>query len=400
MIVRQSYLDKIKPFIGRPIVKAITGLRRVGKSFFLRQLMALLKEDGVAEENILYIDMEQVKFDFIRDYRDLHRYVEEKSAHLCGKIYVFIDEIQVIEQWERTIASWSGCGERYDCIITGSNSTMFSSELATLLTGRYVEITIYPLSFKEFLLFFPEYTDDEKALEVYLRYGGMPSLRVLEELTDETVVSILSNVQDSIVLKDIVQRKNVRNIGLLEKISRFAYDNIGQALSASGISNYLKNQKINANVQSILNYLEALKETQLFSAPLRYDIKGKRYLDVNEKYYATDLGLRMATIGYRMDDIAQLIENVVYNELCRRYDSVRVGMIDALEVDFIVEKNHIPEYFQVTHSCHDPKTLERETRSLLAIQDNYAKTVITLLPTLGAEHKGIRFMSLRDFLLS
>ncbi len=401
MIRRSHYLDKIKPWMGKPVVKAITGLRRVGKSCFLRQMMEILREQGVPEKNIISIDKEQISFDFIRSYRDLYDYVEEKIASVEGKVFLFLDEVQEIEQWERTVASWSGRGERFDVTITGSNSTMFSGELATLLTGRYIQFSIHPLSFKEFLMFHPEYEKADNALDMYLRYGGMPGLRILETLNDEMVGSVLANIQDSIVLKDIVRRKKIRDVGFLANLMRFVYDNVGQNLSALAIAKYLKSQRVNANVQGVLNYLSALEESQLFTRPRRYDIKGKVHLAVNDKFYAEDLGLRYASVGFRVNDIAQVIENAVYNELKRRFDSVSVGEVDSFEIDFVAEKNRKPEYFQVTLNCTDAQTFERETRSLLSVRDNYPKTVVSYYPPVGhPDYQGIRFVSLRDFLLA
>lgn len=221
MIIRQEYLDRIQPFIGKPVIKAVTGLRRVGKSVFIRQIINQLKQNGIAEKNIVYVDIESLEFDFIRTYQDLNRYLQDKTAGVAGKIYVFIDEIQDISEWERTIASWSGQPDRYDVTITGSNSTMFSGQLSTKLTGRYIEFPIYPLSLREFRDFFPEFSDNEKLFDNYLRYGGLPGLRILDELRDETVLPFLRSIHDTIVLKDIVARRNIRNTSLLADICRF-----------------------------------------------------------------------------------------------------------------------------------------------------------------------------------
>ncbi len=400
MIKRQYYLDKIKPYMAKPIIKAVTGMRRAGKSVFIRQLIEDLLSRNIPESNIVYVDMEQLEFNFIKDCHTLNRYVEECSTGTDGKIYVFIDEIQDIDEWERAVASWSGQPERFDIIITGSNSTMFSGELATKLTGRYIEFTLQPLSFKEFLIFYPECSNTDEAFQKYLRYGGMPGLRMLDKLSDDTVFPFLRSIHDSIVLKDIVQRKKIRNADLLERISNFAYDNVGNPVSSSSICNYLKSQKIDSNVQSTINYLKGLTEAQLLKQASRYDIKGKKHLAVDEKLYAADLGLRHAKIGFNANDISQIIENVVFNELCRLFDSVKIGSVDGFEVDFIAMKNSQPYYFQVTLSCNDKDTAERETRSLFAIHDNYPKTIITLAPAFSDNIGGIRIISLKDFLLA
>lgn len=399
MIIRQEYLDRIQPFIGKPVIKAVTGLRRVGKSVFIRQIINQLKQNGIAEKNIVYVDIESLEFDFIRTYQDLNRYVLEQTAGIEGKIYVFIDEIQDISEWERTVASWSGQPDRYDVTITGSNSTMFSGQLSTKLTGRYIEFPIYPLSLREFRDFFPEFSDNEKLFDNYLRYGGLPGLRILDELRDETVLPFLRSIHDTIVLKDIVARRNIRNTSLLADICRFTYDNISKPLTASSISAYLKNQKISVTVPSVINYLTGLVDSQLFYKAYRFDLKGKRQLEINNKYYAADLGLRHSQIGYRSSDISYLMENLVYLELLRCYDQVYTGEMGKWEVDFVALKNAKPHYFQVTMNLAEPAVIERETRSLLAIQDNFPKTIITYDKIHGDGIAGIEVVNLMDFLL-
>lgn len=399
MILRSEYLEKIKPFLGKPMVKAIIGLRRVGKSVFVRQLMDMLKENGVPKQNIIYVNIESLKFDFIKNYLDLNRYIEEKGTGVEGKIHLFIDEIQDIEGWEKTVASWSGEPDRYDITITGSNSTLFSGGLATKLTGRYIEFPIYPLSFREFKLFYPEEADNEKLFEQYLRFGGLPGLHTLNKLSEETAFPFLEAIQNTIVLKDIVDRAKIRNVANLEHICRFAYDNIGQTLNAQSISKYLKNQHLEVNVQTTINYLDVLVESQLFYRAYRYDIKGKRQMELNNKYYAADLGLRNAQIGFRSNDVAQMMENLVYFELCRRGYRVFIGQWDKYEVDFVAEKYGTPHYYQVTMSLEDESTVERETRSLLAIDDNYPKTIISMVPVFGDGIKGIEVIGLTDFLM-
>ena len=398
MINRKYYLEKIQPYLGKPVVKTITGLRRVGKSVFVRQLIEHLRNQGIAPDNILYVDMESLGFDFIRTYNDLHKHVTKMTDKVSGKIYIFVDEIQDITEWERVVASWSGQPERYDVTITGSNSAMFSGELASKLTGRFIEFPVYPLSLKEFKEFYPEFDGRQVLFENYLRYGGMPGLRMLDELKDETALPFLRSIHDTIVLKDIVKRKNIRNTSLLDDICRFIYDNISNPLTASSISAYLKNQKIQTNVQSVINYLSGLVESQLFYKASRYDIKGKKQLEINHKYYAADLGLRNSQIGFRSSDISYLMENLVFMELRRRFDRVYTGEIDRWEVDFIAEKNAKPHYYQVTASLNDSKVLERETRSLLAIEDNYPKTIISLDQVHGDGIAGIEVISLPDFL--
>ena len=400
MIVRKHYLEKIRAYIGKPIVKAITGLRRVGKSVFVRQLIESLKRSGIPKKRIVYIDKESLEFDDIRDYRDLYRYVDEKTRAVSGKIHVFVDEVQDIEQWERTVAAWSGQPERFDITVTGSNSTMFSGELATKLTGRYIEFRIYPLSLPEFKTFYPEFSSDEELFANYLRFGGMPGLSMLDGLSVETAYPFLRSIHDSIVLKDIVRRRSIRNTGLLESVCDFCYDNIGNPITASSIAAYLKSQRINTNVQSIINYMRGLEDAELFISPKHYDIKGKKILEVNSKLYASDLGFRHARLGYKAGDVSQLMENLVFMELCRRYAEVYIGNVGRYEVDFVAKINGEPIYYQVTLNCNDLRTLEREVRPLLAIEDNYPKVIISAEKTYGDNYKGIRMFDLKDFLLN
>lgn len=399
MILREDYLKRIKPFLGKPVIKAVTGLRRVGKSVFVRQIIDSLIQNGVSEENIVYVDMESLDYDFIRDYNDLNAHVLECSKEKKGTVCVFVDEIQNIAGWERAVASWSGKADRFDIVITGSNSAMFSGELSTKLTGRYIEFPVYPLSLREFRSFYPQIGDVQRLFELYLRYGGLPGLHILDSLSDENVLPFLQSIHDTIVLKDIVRRKNIRNTSLLDAICRFAYDNISNPVTASSISAYLKNQKLNVNVQTVINYLNALVDAQLFYKVHRYDVKGKKILEINNKYYATDLGLRNSQVGYRSGDISYLIENLVFLELRRRYGTVYTGEVEKREIDFIAVKNTVPHYFQVTMSLSDSNVLEREERSLLSVEDNYPKTIITLERAFGDGMNGIRVISLLDFLL-
>ena len=399
MIIRTSYLKKIEPFIGQPIIKAITGVRRVGKSFFIRQLMESLRKRGIPERNLVAVDMESLRFDPIRTYLDLHAHVDFLIKKIRGKVYVVIDEIQYIADWEKTVAAWAGDGERFDVTITGSNSTLFSGGLATKLTGRYVEFPIYPLSFPEFCEFRGKNkTSDNKAFTCYLRYGGMPGIHVLEKFDDETVMPYLDAIYNTILLKDVVERHQIRNTALLSNISRYAFDNIGNLLSANRISTYLKSQRIAVNVQSVINYLAAMTDAQLFFRVPRYDIRGKHHLEINDKFYATDLGLRHSQIGFRDGDISGIMENLVYIELRRRGYRVSVGQWGNQEVDFVAEKNGSLHYFQVTLHLDTHAVVARETAPLLAINDNHPKTIITLDRIHGDSIEGIRVTSLTDFL--
>ncbi|MEI7902041.1 MAG: ATP-binding protein [bacterium] len=399
MIIRKEYLKKIEPFVGQPMIKAVTGVRRVGKSYFIRQLMESLRKQGIPARNLVSVDMESLQFDPIRTYLDLHAYVDAQIKKARGKVYVFIDEIQDIAGWERTVAAWSGKAKRFDVTITGSNSTLFSGGLATKLTGRYIEFPIYPLSLPEFREFSGKNKlSDDKLFAGYLRYGGMPGIHVLEKLEDETVMPYLDAIYNTILLKDVVERHQIRNMALLSNIGRYTFDNIGNLLSANRISTYLKSQRLAVNVQSVVNYLTAMTDAQLFFRVPRYDIRGKRHLEINDKFYATDLGLRHSQIGFRDGDISGIMENLVYVELRRRGYRVSVGQWGTQEIDFVAEKNGTPHYFQVTLHLDAQAVVLRETAPLLAINDNHPKTIITLDRMHGDSVDGIKVTSLLDFL--
>lgn len=400
MISRKYYLNKIKPFISKPVIKAITGLRRVGKSTFIKQIIDYLqKEKGVKPANIVYINKESLDFDFISNYKDLNDYVSKKIKNKKSKVYVFIDEIQEIEGFEKAIASWSGEPDRYDITITGSNSSMFSSELATKLTGRYIDFPIYPFSLSEYKELYPNITSIDNLFENFIKYGGMPGLKILEKLEDDSAYMFLRSIHDTIVLKDIVRRKSIRNVELLRNICNFFYSNISNPTTALSINSYLKNQHIKSSVPSILAYIDGLVDAQLFYQCKRYDLKGKKHLEINSKYYASDIGLRHSQIGFSAKDFSNLLENIVYLELKRRFDSVYTGEINNLEIDFIAIKNTEPVYFQVCKNLNNDSTLQREIKSLLAVKDNYPKNIITYDKYPSSDISGIKVVNIIDFLL-
>ncbi len=400
MIFRNYYLNKIKPFLGKPVIKAITGLRRVGKSTFIKQIIEYLqKEKDVKPTNIIYINKESIDFDFISNYKELNEYVSKKIKNKKSKVYIFIDEIQEIEAFEKTIASWSGEPEKYDITITGSNSYMFSSELASKLTGRYIDFPVYSFSFMEYKELYPNITSIEKLFENYIKYGGMPGLKILEKLEEDSVFMFLKSIHDTIVLKDIVRRKSIRNVELLRNICNFLYSNISNPTTALSINSFLKNQHIKSSVPSILAYIEGLSDAQLFYQCKRYDLKGKKHLEINSKYYASDIGLRHSQIGFSAKDFSNLLENIVYLELKRRFDTVYTGEINTLEIDFIAIKNTEPIYFQVCKNLDNDSTLQREIKSLLNIKDNYPKYIITYDKYPSSDISGIKVINIIDFLL-
>lgn len=400
MYTRNSYLGKIEPFLGKPVVKVITGMRRAGKSCLLRLLVDKLVADGIRRDHIVYVDKESYEFDTIRTYHDLALHVKAARPKGGGRCHVFVDEIQEIEGWERIVADWSGRRDM-DVVITGSNARLLSGELATLLAGRYVEIQVFPLSYSEFKTFNGlKKGEQADVFRQYLRFGGLPGLQEFGELSEATFRPFVAGVYDTIMLRDIVRRHQVRNYVLLEHVGRYILDNIGNLTNASRINAFLKNQKISVGVDTILNYMRWFADAHLTHRVLLYDIKGRRHLEVNEKQYVSDLGLRNALLGYRAEDIGGLLENVVCLELLRRGYRVSVGRIGDLEIDFVAEREGKKAYFQVAYLLPTKATVERETAPLLAVKDNYPKRLLTLDRELGDDYEGIRRHYLPDWLES
>ncbi|MBU4201313.1 MAG: ATP-binding protein [Verrucomicrobia bacterium] len=395
---RNLYVQKIAPFLGKPVVKVITGMRRSGKSCLVRLLIDKLVADGVRREQIVYVDKESYEFDAIRTYHDLAAHVKAAHPKGGGVCRVFVDEIQEIAGWERIVADWSGRRD-IDVVITGSNARLLSGELATLLAGRFVEVQLFPLSFPEFRAFNGlRKTETAEAFRQFLRYGGLPGLHEFGRLADETFRPFVTGVYDTIMLKDIVRRHQVRNYVLLEQVGRYVFDNIGNLTNASRINAFLKSQKLSVGVDTILNYMRWFADAHLTHRVLLYDIKGRRHLEVNEKHYISDLGLRTALIGYRAGDIGGMLENVVCVELLRRGYRVSVGRIGDLEIDFVAERDGRKTYIQVAYLLPSKVTVERESAPLLAVKDNYPKLLLTLDREVGDDYEGVRRLYLPDWL--
>lgn len=399
ILSREIYLKNIKAYIDKPVIKVITGMRRCGKSFFLLQVQELLKDLGVRRDQIVSINKESLEYDFIRTYKDLYDYVRKEFAQVEGKKYLFVDEVQEIEGWEKAIGSFFQEGN-IDLYITGSNAHLLSSDLATLLSGRYIEFPIYTLSFEEYLLL--NRISEEKAGEGfnnYIKFGGLPGLYHFDN-NEESIFQYLSSLYDTIVLKDVIGRHQVRNISLLKNITRFLFDNIGSPFSAKSISDYLKSQKSDVGIKTIQNYIEYLEAAYILYKVERYDIKGKRLLEFHEKYYLGDVGLRHALLGYREGDISGILENIVFLELKRRGYQVSIGKVEQKEVDFIAVKANEKCYIQVVYILNSSKTIERECSVLGSISDNYPKYIISMDTALGGDFEGIRRINLMDFLLN
>ena len=395
---RKLYLDKIVKFIDKPIIKIIVGMRRVGKSYFLKLIMEELLQKGVAEEQIVYVNFDSLEFDHLKNYKILNNYLLKKSDKL-EKAYLFIDEIQEVNDWEKCIESLF-VSEKFDIYISGSNAQMLSSELATKLSGRYIEFPIYTLSFSEYMQFMKKDSSQAKSeFRSYLIYGGFPALMHFD-LDREVVYQYISSIYNTILLKDVVKKNNIRNISLLENITNYAFDNIGNIFSAKKLADYLKSQRISLGVETVMNYLSYICSTYALHKVQRYDIKGKRMLEVHEKYYLGDIGLRNAIIGYREGDIAGVLENIVYLELLRRGYNVSIGKLGDTEIDFIATKSEEKIYIQVTYLLASEKTIKREFSPLLKIADNYPKYVLSMDELFGNDYEGIQRVNIVDFLLA
>ena len=399
MYKRNLYLSRILPFLDKPVIKVITGMRRTGKSCFLHLVANHLEETGVDPCQIMFINLDSLEFEMLKDYRQLNQFVQEKAAVLGkGKIHLFIDEVQEVAGWEKCIESLFA-ENRFDLFITGSNAHMLSSELATYLSGRYVEFPIYSLGFQEYLQFMKREEDDRmESFAAYLKTGGFPALPHFDQDLD-VIYQYIGSLYNTILLKDVIKRNNLRNVSLLENITRYTFDNIGNIFSAKKIADYLKSQRIAVGIETVQNYLAHICSTfALYKVP-RYDIKGKRLLELHEKYYLGDIGLRNALIGYRESDISGILENIVFLELKRRGYTVHIGKLDTAEIDFIATKANEKIYIQVTYLLASDETIEREFKPLLQVQDNYPKYVLSMDTLFGNDYEGIRRLNLIDFLL-
>lgn len=403
MIKRNNYINEIKKFINKPIVKVITGMRRSGKSIILKLLSQELIENGVEKENIIEINFESLMFSELTEFKKLYIYIMEKAQELQGKVYIFLDEIQEVEHWEKAINSLMvdlDC----DIYITGSNANLLSSELATYIAGRYVEIKVYPLSFKEYIEFAkvenPSQTlSNEEYFEQYLKFGGLPAIHNFDYDKD-TIYQYLEDIYNSVLLKDVIARNGIRDIELLERIVLYVLDNIGNTFSAKNISDFLKSQGRKLSRETVYNYLKALENAYIISRVQRYDIKGKSILETQEKFYLTDLGLCHTKLGYRANDIAGYLENIIYLELLRRKYTVNIGKLGTKEIDFIGTLRDEKLYIQVTYLLASPETIEREFSPLKSVQDNYPKYVLSMDNLENYNIDGIIREKIIDFLLN
>ena len=370
LIFRKNYINKVKPYIGKQLIKVLTGQRRVGKSYVLKQIILHIQSTN-PQVNIIYINMEDLNFAHIKSAIELNDYVLAKTIN--GEInYVFVDEVQEIIDFEKAFRSLL-LNPIYDLYCTGSNGHILSGELATFLSGRFIEIPIYSLSYPEFLEFH-QLENTQTTLMTFLKYGGMPYLKHLE-LTNELVFGYLKGIYNTIMYRDVIMRREIRNTAFLENLVLFLSDNIGQLFSAKKISDYLKLQKVNIVTSQIIQYLLHLTNAFLIYKVPRYDINGKRLFEIGEKIYFEDIGLRNAILQFKLSDISKIMENAVYHHLKYLDFDVNIGWIGSNEIDFIAKRNGEIRYFQVTYLLQNETTIKREFGNLEKIKDNYPKYV-------------------------
>ena len=395
LISRPNYYSKVEKFLGKGILIVLTGQRRVGKSYVMKELVQ--RKQQLENSCVIYIDKEKTTFDFIQNYKDLVAYIDEHRE--AGKhTYVLIDEVQEIQQFERGLRNYYDSPD-IDIIITGSNSDTLSSDLATLLSGRYVEIFVQGLSYEEFLIFH-DLKDSDEALRKYINYGGLPGLRPMGLEDSEVVRQYLQGVYNTILVKDIVSRKKVRNVPFLENLIKYVGDNIGKPLSATNIQNYMTSNKNKVSKNLILKYLKAITDAFLVHNVTRYNLHGKKLLESNDKYYFGDVGLRNYIVGgRRANDIEKIVENLVYQHLLRLGYKVTVGQIYATEIDFVGTKGDNTIYVQASYLITEESTFEREFGNLQKINDNYPKYVISMTPFMdSSKYEGIVHIPLAEFL--
>ncbi len=390
---RDYYIDKIRPFIGLDLIKVLVGQRRVGKSYILRQLMDEIRADD-EKANIVYINKEDNEFESIVNHSILINYAEERIKK-DAKNYLFIDEIQEIEGFEKALRHLAA-KKIFDLYCTGSNAKLMSSELATGLSGRYIEIPVHPLSYQEFLQFHDLKSEEESLLK-YIRYGGLPFLVNLE-LSDEPVYAYLQSIYNTIVLKDVVARFHIRGINFLNRLLEYVADNVGSLVSAKRISDFLKSQKTPATPNKTLDYLAHLCSSFIIREVDRIDVKGKKIFEISQKYYFEDSGLRNTIVGYKADDIGQMLENLVFSRLQQLGFRVHVGQLAGKEIDFVAEKEGKRIYVQVAYLMPDTAIREREFGNLLEISDNYPKMVVSMDRLNGRDYQGVKHYYILDFL--
>jgi predicted AAA+ superfamily ATPase len=393
MFVRNSYLKKVEPYIGKEMIKVLTGQRRVGKTILLKQIEHLVQQLD-KKANTIYINKEQHEFKQIKNADDLFEFVETQLKPKQSN-YVFIDEIQEIREFEIALRQLLVKG--VDIYCTGSNANMLSGDLATHLSGRYIEFHINSLSYTEFIEMhkLPNNTD---TLNTYIRYGGLPYLVHLP-LNDEVVYGYLKSIYNTIILKDIVTRYSIRDVDFLDRLVEYLSDNLGNYVSSNKISDFLKSQRVHLSVNTVMNYLKYLSSSFFINKVERIDIIGKKRFEINDKYFFTDLGLKHSIIPFTGAQIGSVFENLVYNQLIYQDYKVFVGKHQDREIDFVAQKGNETKYIQVAYQLPDEKVREREFGNLLKIEDNYEKIVVSA-DEFTTDYKGVKHIHIRDFLFN
>lgn len=390
MINRPIYVDRIMAYADTPFVKILTGIRRCGKSTILKMLIDEMKERGIHDGQILHYSFDSLEYEDIKTAKALFAHLKQ-HLFLKGRTYLFLDEIQEVKSWEKVVNSLMTDYD-VDIYVTGSNSRMMSSEISTYLTGRYIAFRIYPLSFSEYMTFRKGYTevlDSYTELANYLRLGGFPAVH-LQKYTSDEVYTIVRDIYNSTIFTDIVRRNQIRKVDQLERIVKFAFDNVGRTFSAASVSKYLKSENRAIDNETVYNYLSKLESAYILHRCSRFDVQGKEILKTQEKFYLADPALRYSVLGYSANSAAAMLENIIYLELLRRGYEVYVGKLDNAEIDFIAVKQENKLYIQVTQEIGSPETEKREYGRLLDIRDNYPKYVLRTDAFAGGNYEGIK----------
>jgi predicted AAA+ superfamily ATPase len=399
MIERNTYLQQIVPFIDKPQVKIITGIRRSGKSFVLRLLLEELTNKGIKPKQVISVNFESFEYADLLNAKELYNYLKQQIKNK-QRYYILLDEIQEVHEWEKVINSLL-VDFNVDIYITGSNSHLLSSELATYLAGRYVEIPIYTLSYREFLDFRKSYFSQEQqhnTFEYYLRMGGFPVIHTTQ-YAEETAYKVVYDIYSSVILRDTVQRYKIRDVDLLERVIKYAFDNIGNTFSGKNVADYFKSQQRRIDINTVYNYLNALEGAFILYRVPRYDIKGKEILKTQEKYYVSDISIIYATMGQRDRLISGILENIVFLELKRRGFKVYVGKLDSSEIDFVAQQRAKKIYIQVAYKLENEQVVKREFGNLLNINDQYPKYVVTMDEFWKDSIEGVQHLYITDFLM-
>ena len=400
MIDRPLYVDKIMAYVDTPFVKILTGVRRCGKSTILKMIMERLKtERNVPEDRMISCRFDSMEYEDMTA-KQIYTLLKEQLSP-AGKTYLFLDEVQEIKGWEKVVNSLASDFD-VDLYITGSNSRMMSSEIATYLTGRYVSFRIFTLSFDEYLMFkskFATVGEPKAELANYVRLGGFPATH-LQAYSQDEIYTIVRDIYNSTIFSDIVRRNQIRKIDQLERVVKYTFSNVGNTFSAKSIADYLKAERRSLDNETVYSYLDKLEKAYLLHRCSRYDLQGKEILKTQEKFYLADVALRYSVLGYNADSVASSLENIVYLELCRRGYTVHVGKTSDGEIDFAAVRQNEKIYVQVTQEINSEKTEKREYNRLLEIPDNYPKFVLTTDEFAGGNYEGIKTMHIADFLLS